>query len=425
MDADVNDPTPAPDANVGIGKFLTGRSEVKSAPFIVYSAKKFPGLMESTQLSRTIADQGCRVRIRRDVRMRRRDQLSSMKDENWEEYEDETAEQRAARNEQPDPELTPPASSEVPERQRSHSNASIPLQPQPSRRTSSQDLNQQYQNSYMPPPPPQQYAPQVYTPQSPYETTPVSPYPPAGSYMAQQPQFSHPQYPYQASGMTQVPQSPHYMPLQSPTYEQQYSQHVYPQHQGVPNSYGYPQQYIPGQPVGHMGSNMHSAYGPVPQPPHLQQSMYPGQSHQISSSALSLTNGTALPPLKAVDPLQPKPEIPSPSLLGLTDMARHPPPPPPQYNNFLHCAPIPQPAPQYLSGVNNGIAAKRSFGSVFDSQHMTTPMRGGARPAPESASVSAVAAEDGSDEDFDLEQLKMRYRRADGTEISRRWPLSK
>lgn len=49
------------------------RSEVISLPFSVYSAKKFPGLTESTALSRTVAEQGCRVRIRRDVRMRRRD----------------------------------------------------------------------------------------------------------------------------------------------------------------------------------------------------------------------------------------------------------------------------------------------------------------------------------------------------------------
>lgn len=52
------------------------RLEVKSAPFTVYSAKKFPGLSESTHLSRIVAEQGCRVRIRRDVRMRRRDQKS-------------------------------------------------------------------------------------------------------------------------------------------------------------------------------------------------------------------------------------------------------------------------------------------------------------------------------------------------------------
>jgi hypothetical protein len=48
------------------------RMEVKSDVFTVFSAKKFPGLAESTALSRTVAEQGCRVRIRRDVRMRRR-----------------------------------------------------------------------------------------------------------------------------------------------------------------------------------------------------------------------------------------------------------------------------------------------------------------------------------------------------------------
>lgn len=52
--------------------YLNFRLEVKSIPFTVYSAKKFPGLATSTSLSRIIAEQGCRVRIRRDVRMRRR-----------------------------------------------------------------------------------------------------------------------------------------------------------------------------------------------------------------------------------------------------------------------------------------------------------------------------------------------------------------
>jgi len=49
------------------------RLDVRSQPFQVFSAKKFPGLAESTDLSRMVAEQGCRVRIRRDVRMRRSD----------------------------------------------------------------------------------------------------------------------------------------------------------------------------------------------------------------------------------------------------------------------------------------------------------------------------------------------------------------
>ncbi|KAA8651862.1 hypothetical protein EYZ11_004186 [Aspergillus tanneri] len=51
---------------------LDFRLEVVTVPFTVFSAKKFPGLTTSTSLSRIIAEQGCRVRIRRDVRMRRR-----------------------------------------------------------------------------------------------------------------------------------------------------------------------------------------------------------------------------------------------------------------------------------------------------------------------------------------------------------------
>ena len=51
---------------------LVNRMEVRTSKFQVYSAKKFPGLKGSTDLSRLIADQGCRVRIRREVRQRKR-----------------------------------------------------------------------------------------------------------------------------------------------------------------------------------------------------------------------------------------------------------------------------------------------------------------------------------------------------------------
>lgn len=62
------------------------RLEVKSEPFSVYSAKKFPGLKESTTISRIVSEQGCRVRIRRDVRMRRRDPKTKGV---YDEYQDE------------------------------------------------------------------------------------------------------------------------------------------------------------------------------------------------------------------------------------------------------------------------------------------------------------------------------------------------
>jgi hypothetical protein len=53
-------------AQGGVDAHVSHRLEVKSFPFTVFSAKKFPGLTESTALSRMVAEQGCRVRIRRD-----------------------------------------------------------------------------------------------------------------------------------------------------------------------------------------------------------------------------------------------------------------------------------------------------------------------------------------------------------------------
>ncbi|KAK4216244.1 velvet factor-domain-containing protein [Rhypophila decipiens] len=72
-DPDTPDAKPvAPGTSSATGGSFDFRMEVKSQDFVVYSAKKFPGLSESTSLSRMVAEQGCRVRIRRDVRMRRR-----------------------------------------------------------------------------------------------------------------------------------------------------------------------------------------------------------------------------------------------------------------------------------------------------------------------------------------------------------------
>jgi hypothetical protein len=75
------------------------RLEVKSEPFTVFSAKKFPGLAESTVLSRVVAEQGCRVRIRRDVRMRRRDNKTGKE---YEEFDDDGVYTRNSRFATPD-----------------------------------------------------------------------------------------------------------------------------------------------------------------------------------------------------------------------------------------------------------------------------------------------------------------------------------
>ncbi|KAI8328557.1 velvet factor-domain-containing protein [Chlamydoabsidia padenii] len=55
-----------------IGKEVFHCKSILSDQFIVYSAKKFPGMEESTFLSRSFADQGLKIRIRKELRQRRR-----------------------------------------------------------------------------------------------------------------------------------------------------------------------------------------------------------------------------------------------------------------------------------------------------------------------------------------------------------------
>lgn len=101
-DIDSADSKPStPDYTPATGGSFDFRMEVKSQDFVVYSAKKFPGLTESTALSRVVAEQGCRVRIRRDVRMRRRDGKgggggggAGAGGESYENHEDEYARRR-------------------------------------------------------------------------------------------------------------------------------------------------------------------------------------------------------------------------------------------------------------------------------------------------------------------------------------------
>ncbi|PCH43257.1 hypothetical protein WOLCODRAFT_121729, partial [Wolfiporia cocos MD-104 SS10] len=55
-----------------VGASVYHCKSIFSAPFYVYTAKKFPGMEESTQLSCALADQGIKIRIRKDIRVRKR-----------------------------------------------------------------------------------------------------------------------------------------------------------------------------------------------------------------------------------------------------------------------------------------------------------------------------------------------------------------
>ncbi|KAF1796065.1 hypothetical protein V8B55DRAFT_1557012 [Mucor lusitanicus] len=61
-----------------IGKEVFHCRSIISNKFFVYSAKKFPGMEESTFLSRSFADQGLKIRIRKELRQRRK--LSKISD---------------------------------------------------------------------------------------------------------------------------------------------------------------------------------------------------------------------------------------------------------------------------------------------------------------------------------------------------------
>ncbi|KAI1325598.1 velvet factor-domain-containing protein [Xylariaceae sp. FL0255] len=102
------------------------RMDMKSDDFTVYSAKKFPGLRTSTGLSRTVADQGCRVRIRRDVRVRKRE--SNNKNSGNDDHASNAEDQYAKHGATPDS-----------YRARSVSNSSVDRIPHSERRLSNAD----------------------------------------------------------------------------------------------------------------------------------------------------------------------------------------------------------------------------------------------------------------------------------------------
>ncbi|KAL5002573.1 velvet factor-domain-containing protein [Aspergillus recurvatus] len=129
-------PSPVPGKLSSPQQFLDFRLEVISNPFIVYSAKKFPGLTTSTPISRMIAEQGCRVRIRRDVRMRRR---GDKRTENYD-YDNE----RAYNSRRTDQYAGSDAYANAPERPRSTSiSTAIDPYSYPSRRPSAVEYGHQ------------------------------------------------------------------------------------------------------------------------------------------------------------------------------------------------------------------------------------------------------------------------------------------
>ena len=385
-------------------QFMHGRLEVKSQPFTVYSAKKFPGLAESTSLSRIVAEQGCRVRIRRDVRMRRRDNKGSKE---FEEYGEDAAYTRAR--------ATPDPYPGTPQRARSSSHGSMdgsnPFRMDPSRRPSHDSAYGYPQPTYAQQPPPVPIAaPQSaqshlsfgpgYPQQYQAPALPVSQQAPPQNYPPLTPTYQYQQSPQ----MRQLSGPPQYPGPSQPQYQQpQYSS---------PARYD-AQEYRP--PMEYRRASQATAYYP-PQHSSYSETPYSTRPNSQSYKAPPPTsqrvptpvNSAPLPPITAIHP-EPR-----------------------QYHALEGMAPI-EPAPAYESLKSDQYPStptepshpsKRTFGQVFNTDHTEKPLHSGMRPATPDHRLDAsqIECEDESYETFTKEMAMMVYRRANGSMNKKKCP---
>lgn len=406
------------------------RLEVKSEPFTVFSAKKFPGLAESTVLSRVVAEQGCRVRIRRDVRMRRRDNKTGKE---YEEFDDDGVYTRNSRFATPDGYTQPP----MVDRPRSVSRGSIDAPGsytmEPQRRPSIQELGYYGQAPYQQPPPSTPVAPQsvnnAYPTHLAFGSSSTTQYQtpqfPPSQPMAQPPQ-AYPQdpagYHYQASPhLRQVSTAQGYGYGSGQQYQQ--PQYVQPQLRQDGMEYkplsdyrrasvSYPQPY-PSQSIGMYGQGD----GGYSRPQSGDYSYYNGQPQPPAARPPTPSAGNhSLPPLKTLQPsLERKYEQPSSASVMPGPIVG--PPSNLTYDKTVAYAVNPQ-----STSVDPNRSSKRSYGSVFSSAHMEKPLHGGMRP-----STPPQAPETEYDEDYDgsfdfPDHNVMSYRRADGSTYRKKCP---
>ncbi|KAF2878348.1 velvet factor-domain-containing protein [Massariosphaeria phaeospora] len=424
----------------GIDAHVSHRLEVKSSPFVVFSAKKFPGLSESTALSRMVAEQGCRVRIRRDVRMRRRENKSS---KDWgDDYDEEAAYDNARRTATPDAYGQPPgmptpnSGHDGGDRPRSVSNASN-ASFAPPRRASMEEMVQPYQNShngYQPMGPPQgsgysQMPPQYGSSQNQYPnqyapSQPAAPLmqPPQAPYSHQPPQ-THNSYSSQ-SGM-HMGQPYGYIGNQS--YQQTHYEQSAPARQEPTVDYAQPPTEYRRASVHHTGqqypaSSLGLSSYPVdqyPRPQQMGQHVQPLQppTHPATStpSAIHIPNGHALAPLKTLQP-----PVLADRLEPISPSYQSPP-------NVMSSGPLSatSDAPQNHDYLERRVPSLPKLASqaphTFDTKHMNERLQQGARPNPAGTGYAYDGTYDEGDMD-ELDRSAMSYRRADGTHRQRRVP---
>ncbi|KAH6912107.1 velvet factor-domain-containing protein [Coprinopsis sp. MPI-PUGE-AT-0042] len=366
-----------------VGNNVRHCKSIFSAPFYVYTAKKFPGMEESTPLSCSLADQGIKIRIRKDIRVRKRPNqpydltMPLPMDDQDDEEEDNQLMRRDPKRSRTDDGLDSQGA-----RAGAPSTALVPLSQQP---------QQPQQQSWPPPtgqdpalgpsipPPPNatvnnslsvdgapgtgmmSMAPSVPPPGPGVYNPPPAPYPTydqsAPPMQQGQPQQ---QYPAQGAPQQQHPQHPHGPPPPPPMQHQ--GQQVYGQ---PPIQHMAPQGHVhpapPPPPPGHMvppHPPPPQGYAPYPQawgaPPPPQQPVYDGYYHPqqhappgVHPHYAAHPNAYAQPPPPAhvtprydYYPQQPPP--PMPAQYGYYDQSgqMHHQQMPPQQQQ-------PQPAPQY------------------------------------------------------------------------------
>jgi hypothetical protein len=366
---DVKDPADHDTETSGkpTGPHICHRLEVKTMPFSVFSAKKFPGLASSTSLSKIFAEQGCRVRIRRDVRMRRRN--TDGKPARDFDHDDEYDRPRMSATPDPyagQPVITPqPHFDHDQSRPVSHSG---PSYAQPHMRRPSQDqLAQHYQSQ--PPSPQTAQNGQWHAPSTPQQSY-VS-RPPPGSF-----------------------QPPAYLQQSSQAYPAQQS-YPYENGHGRQNSIDYGQAAPP--PPQPQQPRSHAAQSPVASP---------GFHHAVPSQAASgpfqppQPSTYQLPKIETIKKIEPAKTYPTAMDLSQPSAT------------FYEVEPEPQP----LAG------SKRPYSQSFDTKPQEGPLRDGARPSSSSYKSPFDDAIEASD-DFPVGEMMLSYRRADGTQRKRDIPL--
>jgi len=357
------------------------RMEVKSDSFHVWSAKKFPGLKESTVLSRTVAEQGCRVRIRRDVRMRRRGGDGKGTDFDEPVY-DEYARNRAEESDRASPSRSHTSGSESPP---AHPHGQPYYQSQPGNNLSFIPGNANSQFA-APPPPPQHFAQQP-----PPHQQQIQQQPPPHRYPPQQQLYSQPPPPVHNNSYPhdrQHPQSAY--PASSPR------ENFEPEHRraSVPYPSTNPREF----------PSMDSGIRRAPPPP--QQEYAPRPYNGPSQNPVNIA------PIKFATPIDPK--YNQPALASVTHIVPEYPNPPRDRSGSYNSYPIPAaPEPARVGG-------KRAYDTVFKTPVQS--LHNGMRPI-----ISIDNNPEGDDDDdatYTSElYTHMSYRRADGN-LAKREPPS-